>query len=60
MSCDSLTNVNFYDLLDFHYLNKSSLTVLMKKEDLESGKKLGKPPTSCNLNDSYDIYLINP
>ena len=60
MSCDSITDANLHDLLDFHYLKNSSLTVLMKKEDLETGKKLGKAPVSCNLNDNYDICLVNP
>ncbi len=32
----------------------------MKQEDLETGKKQGKAPVSSNLNDNYDICLINP
>lgn len=60
MSSDIITDVNVYDLLDFHYRNESSLTVLLKKEDLESGKLKGKAPVSCNLNDYYDICLVNP
>lgn len=36
------------------------MTVVMKREDLESGKKMGKAPISCNLTENYDICLINP
>ena len=60
MSCDIITDVNLFDLLDFHYKNNATLTLLMKREDLESGKKMGKAPISCNLTENYDICLVNP
>ena len=60
MSGDVITDVNIYDMLDFHYKNESTLTLLLKKEDLETGKLKGKAPLSCNLNDNYDICFVNP
>lgn len=60
MSGDTLTDISLFDLMDFHNQSNSTLTVLMKKEDLEQGKKLGKAPLSCNLTETYDICLINP
>ena len=60
MSCDTISDINLHDLLDFHFLKNSSLTTFMKQEDLETGKKQGKAPVSSNLNDNYDICLINP
>lgn len=60
MSCDIITDINLFDLLDFHYKNNATMTLLMKREDLESGKKMGKAPISCNLTENYDICLVNP
>lgn len=60
MSSDIITDANLSDLIDHHNFHNSTLTMLLRKEDLESGKKLGKAPVSCNLNDNYDIYFVNP
>jgi NDP-sugar pyrophosphorylase family protein len=60
ISCDTITDFNLYDLLDFHYQHNSTISVLMKKEDLEQGRRLGKAPLSCNLTENYDICLLNP
>lgn len=35
LSCDIMIDMNLLDLLDFHYCNKSSITCLMKEEDLD-------------------------
>lgn len=35
LSCDIMIGINLLDLLDFHYCNKSSITCLVKEEDLD-------------------------
>lgn len=60
MSCDIITNVNLFEFIESHQRSKASISMLLKSEDLERGKKQGNPPVSCNLSDTYDICLIDP
>ena len=46
MPCDLLTDVNLDDVIDEHILNDASLTMVIKRDEIEVTKKGGSKPTN--------------
>lgn len=53
MPCDLLTDVDLDDVIDYHILNDSSLTMVLKKDEVEVNKKGGSKPTNVSTLSDY-------